>query len=102
MADYLFIHLNDFAAFEKVLPSKVFELATFNRFILAGVGGYAAKFIHEEVSHSFVFKPCDADELVSFLKNHKITERIERVEFVNKFRREKINKDFATEILKYL
>ncbi|MFM9481342.1 hypothetical protein, partial [Streptomyces scabiei] len=26
---YLFMHLNDYAAFEKVLPSKVFELGAF-------------------------------------------------------------------------
>ena len=29
-SDFLFLHLNDYQAFRKVLPSKIFELATFN------------------------------------------------------------------------
>ena len=33
-ADFLFLHLNDYPAFKKVLPSKIFELATFNKPIL--------------------------------------------------------------------
>ena len=35
-SDFLFLHLNDYQAFRKVLPSKIFELATFNKPILAG------------------------------------------------------------------
>ena len=70
-ADYLFLHLNDYPAFRKVLPSKIFELATFNKPILAGVSGYAADFIQTEVAESFVFDPCNVDQLVYFLKNEK-------------------------------
>ena len=49
-AYYLFIHLNDYPAFRKVLPSKIFELATFGKPIIAGVSGFAAEFIKNEVT----------------------------------------------------
>ena len=68
-ADYLFLHLNDYPAFKKVLPSKVFELATFNKPILAGVAGFSANFIIQEVKSSFVFEPCNYEQLSNFLLN---------------------------------
>ena len=42
-ADILFLHLNAHAAFEKVLPSKIFEYAATGKPIWAGVAGYAAR-----------------------------------------------------------
>src|SRR5690554_3199616 len=51
-ADYLLIHLNDYEAFKKVLPSKIFELAMFNKPLLAGVNGFARQFIEENLSDS--------------------------------------------------
>ena len=36
-ANILFLHLNSIKAFEKVLPSKIFEYAASNKPILAGV-----------------------------------------------------------------
>ena len=48
-ADYLFLHLNDYSAFKKVLPSKIFELATYPKTIIAGVSGYSADFIKKEI-----------------------------------------------------
>ena len=100
-ANYLFLHLNDYKAFKKVLPSKIFELATFNKTILAGVSGYAAEFIKKEISHSFVFEPCDVNNLVNYLLNDKAASSINRIGFVNKFKRNKINKEMAFSILKY-
>lgn len=101
-ADYLFLHLNDYPAFRKVLPSKVFELSTFNKPILAGVSGFSARFIKNEISHSFVFEPCDVEALVNYLLSNEVITSIERKEFINKFKRSKINKDMATSILNYL
>ena len=49
-ADYLFLHLNDYSAFKKVLPSKIFELATYPKIILAGVSGFSSYFIKNEVT----------------------------------------------------
>ena len=101
-SDFLFLHLNDYPAFRKVLPSKIFELATFNKIILAGVSGYSAKFIKDEVSNSFVFEPCDVDSLVTYLINFQVQDNILREDFVNKFTRKRINKDMAESILSYL
>jgi hypothetical protein len=101
-SDYLFIHLNDYPAFRKVLPSKVFELATFNKPIIAGVSGYAAEFIEKEISSSFVFDPCDVDQLVTFLRFYKPPKVINREEFVRKYRRSNINRSMAVSILNYL
>ena len=101
-ADYLFLHLNDYPAFRKVLPSKIFELATFNKIILAGVSGYSAKFINDEIKNCFVFNPCDFKSLVDFLLNYESPLSIDRSEFVQKFKRTNINNNMASSILSYL
>jgi glycosyltransferase involved in cell wall biosynthesis len=100
-ADYLFIHLNDYPAFRKVLPSKIFELATFGKPIIAGVSGFAAEFIKTEVSDSFVFEPCNSMQLVDFLKSDMLSNKIDRKEFKLKYRRSNINKLMAESILSY-
>lgn len=100
-ADYLFIHLNDYPAFRKVLPSKIFELATFGKPIIAGVSGYAAEFIRNEVSNSFVFEPCNSKQLVDYLRTEMGSNSIERKDFKLKFRRSTINKMMAESILSY-
>ena len=101
-ADYLFIHLNDYPAFRKVLPSKIFELATFGKPIIAGVSGFAAEFIKSEVSDSFVFEPCNSMQLVEFLRMDIASNSIERQEFKLKYRRSNINKLMAESILSYI
>lgn len=58
-ADILFLHLNDFEAFKKVLPSKLFEYAATGKPIWAGVSGYAAEFIGQEIKNAQVFPPCN-------------------------------------------
>ncbi len=101
-ADFLFLHLNDFPAFRKVLPSKIFELATFDKPILAGVSGYAAEFLRQEVLGVFVFDPCDVERLVDHLRNFTEKPLVNRQDFLNKFRRSKINVDMASSILGYI
>ena len=100
-ADYLFIHLNDYPAFRKVLPSKIFELATFGKPIIAGVSGFAAEFIKNEVSDSFVFEPCNAKQLIDFLKSDIASSTIDRREFKLKYQRSNINNLMAQSILSY-
>jgi glycosyltransferase involved in cell wall biosynthesis len=100
-ADYLFIHLNDYPAFRKVLPSKIFELATFGKPIIAGVSGFAAEFIKNEVSDSFVFEPCNSKQLVDFLKSDMLSNKIDRNEFKLIYRRSNINNLMAKSILSY-
>ncbi len=101
-SDYLFLHLNDYSAFRKVLPSKIFELATFNKPILAGVSGFAAEFIKKEVLNSFVFNPCDVDQLVTFLSRKDNFNIVEREDFKLKYRRSYINMAMAESINSYL
>lgn len=101
-ADYLFVHLNDYPAFRKVLPSKIFELAAINKPIVAGVSGYAAEFIKTEIRDSFVFDPCNVQQLVEFLKYDKVVHRINRQEFKLKYQRNKINYDLSKSILGYI
>ena len=48
-ADIFFLHLNDYSAFQKVLPSKLFEYAAQGKPIWAGVAGYAAEFIDKNI-----------------------------------------------------
>ena len=49
-ADILFLHLNDFLSFRKVLPSKIFEYAASGKPIIAGVAGCAKDMLLNEVS----------------------------------------------------
>ncbi len=97
-ADVLFLHLNDYEAFKKVLPSKIFEYAASGKPIWAGVSGYAADFLRGEVSNAVVFPPCDVEEAI------RVFDRIEikdapRVEFTRKFSRSTIMREMAADIL---
>jgi UDP-N-acetylglucosamine:LPS N-acetylglucosamine transferase len=101
-ADYLFLHLNDYSAFKKVLPSKIFELATYPKTIIAGVSGYSAGFIKKEVPNSYVFNPCDIRSLVGFLENDKTSSNFDRERFKTKFSRSTINKQLSANIINYI
>lgn len=97
-ADVLFLHLNDYDAFKKVLPSKIFEYAAFNKPILAGVSGFAAEFIKDNVTNAAVFYPCDVDGAVKALENLSY-EGEYRFEFVKNYLRENIMSNMSASIL---
>jgi hypothetical protein len=97
-SDILFLHLNDYEAFKKVLPSKVFEYATTNKFIIAGVSGYAKEFIEENISDSFTFEPCNANDFYEKFKKIETITDINRISFVEKFKRENIMNKMAKEV----
>ena len=97
--DILFLHLNDYPAFEKVLPSKIFEYAATGKPILAGVSGYAAKFIKSEVENAEVFYPGDASEAYKALERLSLIQT-ERSAFIDKYNRSKIMNDMSESILK--
>jgi hypothetical protein len=101
-ADYLFIHLNDYNAFEKVLPSKIFELAAFPKPLIAGVGGFPKHFIESEIPHSFVFAPGDAAAMAAGVREFPLGQPIDRRAFIDKYRRSNINREMAGSILRYL
>lgn len=100
-ADFLFLHLNDYRAFEKVLPSKIFELAAYDKPVIAGVAGYAHQFIDQNVPNRILFKPCEVDSFVDHLQNYEYrTEK--RTKFLNNFKREAINRQLSESIISYL
>jgi hypothetical protein len=98
-ADVLLLHLNAHAAFEKVLPSKIFEYAATGKPIWAGVAGYAARFITAEVPNSAVFAPCDVsgaiEKLDSLVQRHQ-----PRSEFISRHARRNIARAMASDISK--
>lgn len=98
-ADVLFLHLNSFEAFAKVLPSKIFEYAAMGKPIWAGVAGYAASFLRTEVENSAVFKPTDTPDALRALRALRIDDQ-RRDEFVAKYARSTICHEFADDIIR--
>ena len=68
-SDFLFLHLNSYKAFEKVLPSKIFEYGATGKPIVAGVKGQAASFLRDHLPDSIIFDPGDVKEMVSNIKS---------------------------------
>lgn len=97
-ADVLFLHLNDYDAFKKVLPSKIFEYGAMGKPIWAGVSGYAAEFIHTELDNAAVFDPCDAAGAERVFARLQMG-NVPRDEFIAKFARMNIAKEMAADIL---
>jgi glycosyltransferase involved in cell wall biosynthesis len=99
-ADILFLHLNNYKAFQKVLPSKIFEYASTGKPILAGVSGYAAKFLSENIKGVEIFNPCDVDSMKVGLRKLLNGPRfIERSDFCFQYSRKKIMQNLAKDIL---
>lgn len=97
-ADVLFLHLNDYDAFRKVLPSKLFEFAAMGKPILAGVAGQSADFIRAEIENAAVFPPCDAPRAVAAFESLSLRDT-PRPDFVAKYARTRIMSAMAREIL---
>jgi hypothetical protein len=98
-AHYLFLHLNDFKSFEKVLPSKIFEYGSGNIPVLAGVNGYAKQFLLDELKENiFIFNPCDVKAISSYLKTDSYR-LIQRSGFISKFSRKEITDKMSDSII---
>lgn len=102
-SDILFLHLNDFSAFRKVLPSKIFEYVMAGKPILAGLSGYSADFLSNNVSGCWIFPPCDVTQATNQLKQILMhPSKIEdRDQFYEKFNREKIMRELSEKIILY-
>lgn len=98
-ADYLFLHLNNLRAFERCLPSKLFEYAATDKPVLAGVAGYAARFVWQHIPNSFVFNPGDATNLTNYLQTMPYRTET-RAAFIERFGRQSITQSLAKQILK--
>jgi hypothetical protein len=97
-ADVLFLHLNDYNAFKKVLPSKIFEYAAIGKPIWAGVAGYAADFIRTEITNAAVFAPCDAAQALQVFEQLDLRDT-PRADFIVKFSRARIMSSLVAEVL---
>jgi len=99
-ADVLFLHLNAYKAFHKVLPSKIFEYAATGKPILAGVGGHAADFLRENLPGVEVFAPCESDAMQASLRRLLAGQlTIDRAEFCSHYLRQNIMEKMARDIL---
>lgn len=97
-ADVLFLHLNDYDAFRKVLPSKLFEYAATGKPIWAGVAGHADEFIAQEIDNAAVFAPCDVAAAVRAFSTLKL-ESTPRADFIGKYARASIMQLLAADIV---
>ena len=98
-SDYLFLHLNDYEAFKKVLPSKIFEYAVTGKPVIAGVGGFAAEFIRSRLPAWILFEPTDIEDFKhNFDREPEASTQLEQ--FIDEFRREAIMEKLSAEFLK--
>lgn len=99
-ADVLFLHLNAYKAFYKVLPSKIFEYAATGKPMLAGVAGHAADFLYENVAGVQVFEPCDSNAMEAGLQQLLAGPRmIDRADFCSHYLRRNIMEQMARDVL---
>lgn len=97
-ADVLFLHLNDYDAFKKVLPSKLFEYGATEKPILAGIGGHAAEFARSEIPNLGLFAPCDVDGALRAFRSLD-TGQTDRSAFIAKYDRAAISGQLADAFL---
>jgi len=95
---FLFLHLNDYKAFEKVLPSKIFEYGATDKPIIAGVSGFASNFITARLTNYILFSPGDVESFVQQVKKYHF-KFLKRTSFKENFARENINKEMAASII---
>jgi glycosyltransferase involved in cell wall biosynthesis len=101
-SDMLFLHLNDYEAFKKVLPSKIFEYAAMYKPIIAGVDGYAKEFLEQHLPDSLIFHPCDIHDFCEKYDNFTRTiDREQRKAFISKFSRKNIMNQMALNLLEF-
>ena len=98
MASVLFLHLNDHSAFEKVIPSKLFEYAASEKPILAGAQGVAATFIRDNIENAAIFPPCNADGFFKALETLRL-ENTPRRDFCERYQRSYITGEMVADIL---
>lgn len=100
-SDILFLQLTSDKAFQKVLPSKIFEYSVFNTPILAGVAGNARDFILKELENSYIFTPNNLDEakfqIEQILRNYY---HLKRKSFIEKFNRETLMDNLSDFLIK--
>jgi glycosyltransferase involved in cell wall biosynthesis len=101
-ANALFIHLSDYDAHLRVLPSKLFEYGATGKPIIAGVKGYAKEFLKKELVGAFTFNPGNIIEFEKILKEQiKKPKTYNRKSFCKKFSRKIIINELCNDINKF-
>jgi hypothetical protein len=99
-ADVLFLHLNNYPAFQKVLPSKIFEYVATFKPIIAGVDGYARQFLNKYVSDCLVFDPCDVNDFSrQYVEFKGVVDVVKRRAFIQRFSRRAVMTQMADHVL---
>jgi hypothetical protein len=99
--DYLFLHLNEDEAFQRVIPSKIFEYGAYDKPILAGVSGFPANFIRSNIPNTYVFSPNDIKSVTQFILRNQIRYE-KRDAFITKYSRKNIAEKMALSVIAYL
>ncbi len=94
----LFIHLNTYKSFEKVLPSKIFEYAATGKPIIAGVKGYTKSFIEKEINNAMCFEPGNVHDAVNCIKNISL-KKVDRKKFIKNYSRRNLSKLLVKDVL---
>lgn len=74
------------------------EYAATGKPIWAGVAGYSAEFIAQEVENAAIFEPCNIEQAIKSFYLLKI-ENIDRGSFVGRYTRKAISRAMAQDIL---
>tara|TARA_B100000902_G_C27289169_1_gene906186 strand:- start:111 stop:1280 length:1170 start_codon:yes stop_codon:yes gene_type:complete len=98
-ADCLFLHLNTYEAFKKVLPSKIFEYAATGKPILGGLKGFSQEFINNEIDNAQTFEPTEHIEAIKKLKKLKF-KLTNRNKFIKNYNRSNQMKLMSDDIIK--
>ena len=100
-ADVLFLHLNNVPAFRRVLPSKIFEYTALGKPIVAGLNGYSAQFLQDNVPHACLFDPGNYRKAKTCILGAATSDVSDAVvnDFVSKYSRESIMEKMAGQIM---
>lgn len=100
-ADVLFLHLNNYPAFRRVLPSKIFEYAATGKPIWAGLCGFSKKFVKKNIENCAVFESENVAEAISKFDDLNLNTKY-RKKFIEKYRRRLIDEKMSRSILNCL
>jgi hypothetical protein len=94
------LHLNDHAAFRKLLPSKIFEYAATAKPMMASVAGFAAEFLESDVEGVEIFPPCYIPEMIQSPDRHLAGPgQIERLTLKKKYSQKFVMQEMTKDIL---
>ena len=100
-SDILFLHLNNLSAFKRVLPSKIFEYGAIGKPILAGLSGYSADFVRNNIPYASIFEPGNSQAAINCINKTINTPVLKKdvIKFIDTYSRKKIMDDLAQELL---